>query len=91
MQARGSICGEGHTGHGVRHSRAERGTRRGSTGLFDAGARGVHESRAGKAASQDDVLLLMADKDVEYSVLSKVMKTAAMAGYPNFHLVAQRK
>ena len=50
-----------------------------------------NESRTGKAASQDDVLLLMADKDVEYSVLSKVMKTAAMAGYPNFHLVALRK
>jgi biopolymer transport protein ExbD len=33
----------------------------------------------------------MADKDVEYALLAKVMKTAAMAGYPNFHLVAVRK
>lgn len=54
-------------------------------------ARNERGARVNAGGSSDDVLLLMADKDVEYSVLSKVMKTAAMAGYPNFHLVAQRK
>ena len=56
-------------------------------------ARAAKHERGARASggSNDDTLLLMADKDVEYSVLAKVMKTAAMAGYPNFHLVAQRK
>lgn len=55
-------------------------------------ARASKNERGGARNSYDDsTVLLMADKDVEYELLSKVMKTAAMAGYPNFHLVAIRK
>jgi biopolymer transport protein ExbD len=49
------------------------------------------ERGVAKPAAEDNTILLMADKEVEYALLSKVMKTAAMAGYPNFHLVAIRK
>jgi biopolymer transport protein ExbD len=44
-----------------------------------------------RPGSDDSTILLMADKDVQYELLAKVMKTAAMAGYPNFHLIALRK
>lgn len=44
-----------------------------------------------KPGEVDSTILLMADKDVPYELLSKVMKTSAKAGYPNFHLVALRK
>lgn len=55
-------------------------------------ARASKSARGGaKPRDEDNTVLLMADKDIEYTLLSKVMKTAAMAGYPNFHLVAIRK
>lgn len=49
------------------------------------------ERGASRGGVDDSTVLLMADKEVEYALLAKVMKTAAMAGYPNFHLVALRK
>ncbi len=54
-------------------------------------ARASKNDRGVRASAEDSVVLLMADKDTEYALLAKVMKTAAMAGYPNFHLVAIRK
>ena len=49
------------------------------------------KSERAQPKPDDSTILLMADKDVQYELLAKVMKTAAMAGYPNFHLVALRK
>ena len=54
-------------------------------------ARASKSDKGARAQADDSTVLLMADKDTEYTLLSKVMKTAASAGYPNFHLVAIRK
>ncbi|MCS6914885.1 MAG: biopolymer transporter ExbD [Myxococcales bacterium] len=54
-------------------------------------ARASRSERGMSRNHDDSTILLMADKDIPYELLAKVMKTAAMAGYPNFHLVALRK
>jgi biopolymer transport protein ExbD len=54
-------------------------------------ARAQKNDHGARDQGDDSTVLLMADKEIEYALLSKVMKTAAMAGYPNFHLVAIRK
>jgi len=40
----------------------------------------------GGVSKEDDVVFLFADREAPYTLLSPVMKTAAMAGYPNFRL-----
>lgn len=56
--------------------------------LFDE-LRAVSEARTQatgdvEVTEEDTVLLLLADKRVDYSVVSQVLKTAGYAGYPNF-------
>jgi hypothetical protein len=36
-------------------------------------------------------VLLLCDRHVPFSLLSKVLRTAAMAGYPNFRFAVMRK
>ena len=41
--------------------------------------------------SAKDVVILQADKEFPFELLDKVMRTAAMAGYPNFRLAIQKE
>lgn len=41
--------------------------------------------------SAKDVVILQAHKEFPFDLLNKVMKTAAMAGYPNFRLAIQKE
>lgn len=52
--------------------------------LFDA-LRAVSEAKGtAEVTEENTVLLLLADKRVDYSVVSQVLKTAGYAGFPNF-------
>jgi biopolymer transport protein ExbD len=42
-------------------------------------------------AKDDDVIFLLADRSAPFTLLSPVMKTAAMAGYPNFRFAVVKK
>jgi hypothetical protein len=39
----------------------------------------------------DDVIFLVSDKAVPFSILSPIMKTSAMAGFPNFRFAVIKK
>ncbi len=43
------------------------------------------------ALENDDVVLLLADRGVPYTMLAKVLRTSAMAGYPHFRFAVMRK
>jgi biopolymer transport protein ExbD len=41
--------------------------------------------------SAKDIVILQADKDFPFQLLNQIMRTAAMAGYPNFRLAIQKE
>lgn len=53
--------------------------------------RAARQSASGGVSENDDVVLMVADRGVPFSVLSPVMKTAARAGFPNFRFVVVKK
>ncbi|AKU92107.1 ExbD/TolR family protein [Vulgatibacter incomptus] len=42
-------------------------------------------------SKDDDVIFLLADRSAPFTLLAPVMKTAAMAGYPNFRFAVVKK
>ncbi|HEY3356113.1 MAG TPA: biopolymer transporter ExbD [Polyangia bacterium] len=53
--------------------------------------RAMRRSATRGPSENDDVVLLLCDKQVPFAMLSKVLRTAAMAGYPNFRFAVMRK
>ena len=53
--------------------------------------RAQRQADSGGIRSDDDVIYLFADRDIPFTLLSPVMKTAAMAGYPNFRFAVVKK
>jgi biopolymer transport protein ExbD len=53
--------------------------------------RAMRRSATRGPSENDDVVLLLCDKQVPFTMLSKVLRTAAMAGYPNFRFAVMRK
>jgi biopolymer transport protein TolR len=53
--------------------------------------RAMRRSATRGPSENDDVVLLLCDRHVPFSLLSKVLRTAAMAGYPNFRFAVMRK
>lgn len=53
--------------------------------------RAAREGQTGGVSENDDVIFLVADRQVPFSLLSPIMKTAAMAGYPNFRFAVIKK
>lgn len=53
--------------------------------------RAARQTQTGGVSENDDVIFLVADKQVPFTLLSPVMKTAAMAGYPNFRFAVIKK
>ena len=53
--------------------------------------RSLRQQQTGGVSQTDDVIFLLADREVPFTVLSKVMKTSAMAGYPNFRFAVIKK
>lgn len=53
--------------------------------------RAAREGQTGGVSENDDVIFLVADRQVPFTLLSPVMKTAAMAGYPNFRFAVIKK
>ena len=53
--------------------------------------RAQRQAASGGIREDDDVVYLFADRDVPFTLLSPVMKTAAMAGYPNFRFAVVKK
>ena len=51
----------------------------------------ARQKETGGIGETDDVVFLFADKEVPYTLLSPVMRTAALAGYPNFRLAVVKK
>ncbi|MBI2376706.1 MAG: biopolymer transporter ExbD [Deltaproteobacteria bacterium] len=46
---------------------------------------------AGPTTEDSDVVWLLCDRETPFTILSPVMKTAAMAGYPNFRFAVVKK
>ncbi|MCC7381197.1 MAG: biopolymer transporter ExbD [Deltaproteobacteria bacterium] len=53
--------------------------------------RAAREGQTGGVSEDDDVIFLIADRQVPFTVLSPVMKTAAMAGFPNFRFAVVKR
>jgi biopolymer transport protein ExbD len=53
--------------------------------------RAERQAQTGGITQDADVAYLFADRDVPFTLLSPVMKTAAMAGYPNFRFAVVKK
>ena len=53
--------------------------------------REVQKKQAGPDGKVNDVIFLFADKKIPYTLLSPVLKTAAMSGYPNFRFAVVKK
>ena len=53
--------------------------------------RAMRRSATRGPSENDDVILLLCDKQIQFTMLSKVLRTAAMAGYPNFRFAVMRK
>lgn len=53
--------------------------------------RASRQGQTGGVSENDDVIFLIADRKVPFVVLSPVMKTAAMAGFPNFKFAVVKK
>jgi biopolymer transport protein TolR len=53
--------------------------------------RAMRRSATKGPSENDDVVLLLCDRHVPFSLLSKVLRTSAMAGYPNFRFAVMRK
>ncbi len=46
--------------------------------------RAARQAQSAGLSKNDDVIFLLADRGATFTLLAPVMKTAAMAGYPNF-------
>lgn len=53
--------------------------------------RAMRRSASRGPSENDDVILLLADKGVQFATLSKVLRTSAMAGYPHFRFAVMRR
>jgi biopolymer transport protein ExbD len=53
--------------------------------------RAMRRSATRGPSENDDVILLLCDKQIPFAMLSKVLRTSAMAGYPNFRFAVMRK
>jgi biopolymer transport protein ExbD len=53
--------------------------------------RATKQSQTGGVSENDDVIFLVADRNIPFTILSPVMKTAAMAGFPNFRFAVVKK
>ena len=53
--------------------------------------RAAKQSQTGGVSQNDDVIFLVADRQIPFTLLSPVMKTAAMAGYPNFRFAVIKR
>ncbi|MFO0727989.1 MAG: biopolymer transporter ExbD [Myxococcota bacterium] len=53
--------------------------------------RAAKQNSTGGVSENDDVIFLIADRKVPFVVLSPVMKTSAMAGFPNFKFAVVKK
>jgi len=49
------------------------------------------QGQTGGVSENDDVIFLVADRKIPFTLLSPIMKTAAMAGYPNFRFAVIKK
>ena len=59
--------------------------------LFDAlKERGEQGEGGVKMEAENTVLLVLADKRVDYSLVSSVLKTAGYAGFPNFRFAVEK-
>lgn len=47
--------------------------------------------KSGGITTDDDAVFIFADRKTPYTLLSPVLKTAAMAGFPNFRLAVVKK
>jgi biopolymer transport protein ExbD len=52
--------------------------------------RAVHQQSTQGLSKDDDVVFLLADREVPFTLLAPIMKTAAMAGYPNFRFAVTK-
>src|SRR5207248_8802582 len=60
--------------------------------LFDELARVAKEGKKGVKMTEDNtVMLVLADKRADYSIISKVLKTAGYAGFPNFRFAVLKR
>ncbi len=53
--------------------------------------RAARQAETAGLSKDDDVVFLLADKDASFALLAPVMKTAAMAGYPNFRFAVVKE
>jgi len=53
--------------------------------------RAARQDETGGLSKDDDVLFLVADRSAPFTLLAPVMKTAAMAGYPNFRFAVEKQ
>lgn len=59
--------------------------------LYNALKRVLEQKRAkGLEVKEDSIVLLMADKRIKSSMITKIMKTCGMAGIVNFHFGVQK-
>jgi len=53
--------------------------------------RAARQAETAGLSKDDDVIFLLADKTAPFTLLGPVMKTAAMAGYPNFRFAVVKE
>ena len=53
--------------------------------------RAARQAETAGLSKDDDVIFLLADKTAPFTLLAPVMKTAAMAGYPNFRFAVVKE
>lgn len=53
--------------------------------------RAATQAETGGVSKDDDVVFLFADKGTPFTMLSPIMKTAAMAGFPNFRFAVVKQ
>lgn len=53
--------------------------------------RAVRQQATQGLGKNDDVVFLLADREIPFSLLAPIMKTAAMAGYPNFRFAVTKQ
>ena len=52
---------------------------------------GVQGKKGVEMTEENTVLLVLADKRIDYELISKVLKTAGYAGYPNFRFAVLQR
>ena len=52
---------------------------------------GIQGKKGVKMTEENTVLLVLADKRADYELVSKVLKTAGYAGYPNFRFAVMKR